>query len=636
MMDTGFKRRAFLVCLFLVTGLSGLSIKLISLQVWDRRLSDTSNVPRFKFRERIPAKCGNIVDRHQKVMAQNRPEANLIADRNHLTFTDILVPAVAHRHASQLPGWSALDQDERNDRLAEVARRLKKSLSRDELIEEHLGYAAEVIGAKIGMPVSALIDRVNSGKTRVVVSKGLREDVAREIENELQARRIQGFTFERYQERLYPMPTFAPHIVGFRNHEGVAQAGLEKSMDHILSGRDGERILQQDENGLVNLTESAQVIPPRMGKHVCTTLDMGIQAIVEDELGMAFEAYQAQKASIIVVDPHTGDLLAIASRPHFNLQDRKNYHKAGSSFAVSAQYESGSVMKIVAMAAALNEGGVTRDTVVDCGWGGIRRYGFFLKDPYPYGDLTFDEVLVKSSNTGVFQFAETVGRASFYRYLRDFGFGRETGFAIPGEASGSIQDSTNMRNFASATYGYGVSVTPLQLAMAYSVLANGGHLLQPRLVDSIIANNGARLDQTPVRRIRRVIKEETAREMCLALEQVVLKGTGRRAQVPGYRVGGKTGTAEKWDNAKRVYDEERKFLTFAGIVPVHDPKFVCVVTIDEPTGFPEDFQVGGSTIAAPVFAEVAKRIAHHLNLPQTEEILDSDLGGESLTSTSGE
>jgi cell division protein FtsI/penicillin-binding protein 2 len=133
-----------------------------------------------------------------------------------------------------------------------------------------------------------------------------------------------------------------------------------------------------------------------------------------------------------------------------------------------------------------------------------------------------------------------------------------------------------------------------------------------------------------------VIKEETAREMCLALEQVVLKGTGRRAQVPGYRVGGKTGTAEKWDNAKRVYDEERKFLTFAGIVPVHDPKFVCVVTIDEPTGFPEDFQVGGSTIAAPVFAEVAKRIAHHLNLPQTEEILDSDLGGESLTSTSGE
>lgn len=636
MMDSGFKRRAFLVCLVLVTGLSGLSIKLISLQVWDRRLSDTSTVPRFKLRERIPAKCGNIVDRNQKVMAQNRPEANLIADRNHLTFTDILVPAVAHRHASQLPGWNSLDEDGQKARLAEVARRLKKSLSPDELIEEHLAYAAEIIGSKIRMPASALVDRVNSGKTRVVVSKGLREDIAREIESELQARKIQGFTFERYQERFYPMPTFAPHIVGFRNHEGVAQAGLEKSMDHILSGRDGERILQQDENGLVNLTEPAQVTPPRMGKHVRTTLDLGMQAIVEEELGMAFEAYQAKKASIIVVDPHTGDILAIASRPHFNLQDRKNYQNASSSFAVSAQYESGSVMKVVAMAAALNEGGVTRDTVVDCGWGGIRRYGFYLKDHHPYGELTFDGVLVKSSNTGVFQFAETVGRAGYYRYLRDFGFGRQTGFPIPGEASGSIQDPTNMRNFASATYGYGVSVTPLQLAMAYSVLANGGNLLKPRLVDSIIANNGARLDQTPVRRVRQVIKETTARQMCLALEQVVLKGTGRQARVPGYRVGGKTGTAEKWDSYNKCYDDNRKFLTFAGIVPVQDPKFVCVVTIDEPTGFPEDFQVGGGTIAAPVFAQVAKRIAQHLNLPQTEEITDPDLGGESFTSTSGE
>jgi cell division protein FtsI/penicillin-binding protein 2 len=337
-----------------------------------------------------------------------------------------------------------------------------------------------------------------------------------------------------------------------------------------------------------------------------------------------------------VVDPHTGDMLAIASRPHFNLNDRENYAEASSSFAVSAQYESGSVMKIVAMAAALNERKVTRETVVDCGWGGIRRYGFYLKDHHPYGDLTFDGVLVKSSNTGVFQFAETVERAGFYRYLRNFGFGARTGFPIPGEAAGSIQDPTNMRNYASATYGYGVSVTPLQLAMAYSALANGGTLLQPRLVDSIIANNGTVLDKTPVRPVRQVIREETASQMCLALEQVVLKGTGRKGQVPGYRVGGKTGTAEKWDSINRCYDDNRKFLTFAGIVPIHDPRFVCVVTIDEPSGLPEDFQVGGGTIAAPVFAQVARRIAQHLNLPQTEEIIELEPNGEPLTSTSGE
>ncbi|MEN8773886.1 MAG: penicillin-binding transpeptidase domain-containing protein, partial [Akkermansiaceae bacterium] len=185
-------------------------------------------------------------------------------------------------------------------------------------------------------------------------------------------------------------------------------------------------------------------------------------------------------------------------------------------------------------------------------------------------------------------------------------------------------NETNMRNFASATYGYGVSVTPLQLAMAYSVLANGGKLMKPRLVDSIIAENGAILDKTPVQQVRQVIRSEVARDMCLALEQVVLKGTGRRAKVPGYRAGGKTGTAEKWDSKNRGYNEYKKILTFAGILPVQDPKFVCIVTIDDPTGLGEDFQVGGGTIAAPIFSSVAGRVARYLNIAPTEEISEED------------
>ena len=618
-MDSGFKRRAFLVCLVLVAGLSALSVRLISLQVWDRRLSETKAVPRFKLKERIPASRGNIVDRNQTVVAQNRPEAALIADLNHLTTPDILLRAVAHRRASRVPGWKELDEESRAEKLLEARRRIKTELSSEELIKEHLAYAVEVIAPEIRMPASDLKKRVHSGPTRVVVRKGLREDVARRIEKDLQARGIQGFGFERSQRRWYPMPTLAPHVWGILNHEEIGQSGLEKSMDHILSGRDGERILRQGENGFVNLTEPAQVTPPKMGKHVRTTLDMGIQAIVEEELEMACEAYHAKHGSIIVVDPHTGDILAIASRPHFNLNIKKNYQNAGTSFAVSAQYEAGSVMKIVAMAAALDRGGIHRDTVVDCGWGSLHRHGFVIKDHHPYGELTFDRVLVKSSNTGVFQFAETVGRAGFYEYLNDFGFGRRTGFPIPGEARGRIQDPTNMRNFASATYGYGVSVTPLQLAMAYSVLANGGTLLKPRLIDSIIANNGAKLDHTPVRKVCQVIRPETAREMCLALEQAVLEGTGRRAQVPGYRAGGKTGTSEKWNNKLKIYEEDKKFLTFVGILPVQNPRFVCIVTIDEPSGLGEDFDIGGGTIAAPVYSQVAGRIARFLNLTPTEE-----------------
>ena len=613
-MDPSFKRRAFFVCLALVAGLSALSVRLISLHVWKPKLSNTSAVPRFKIRQIIPARSGNIVDRNNTVIAQNRPEATLVADLNHLNTVAILHRAVAHRYASQVAGWKELNKAEKSVLLKKTYQQIKKNLSKEQIIAEHMEYATEVIGRELRMPFSQISEKLNRGSTRVVLKTRIREDDARNIENELEKRRIQGFSFERSQRRDYPMPNFAPHLIGFRNHEGIGLSGLEKSMYHILIGRDGERVLKQDANGRVHLTQAAKVTPPKMGKHVRITLDMGIQAIVEDELEMAFEAYNAKKGSIIIVDPHTGDILAMASRPHFNLRDRKDYSKAGPSFAVSAQYEAGSVMKIVAMAAALESGGVNRETVVNCGWGSIFRHGFQIRDHHSYGELTFEGVLVKSSNTGVFQFAERVGRAGFYQYLYDFGFGRRTGFPIPGEAKGRVQDPTNMRNFASATYGYGVSVSPLQLAMAYSVLANGGTLLKPRLVDSIIANNGTILDHTPVQKVRRVLSERTSREMCLALEQVVLKGTGRRARIPGYRSGGKTGTSEKWNNVEKRYDPDKKFLTFAGIVPIQAPRFVCIVTIDEPSGLGEDFQVGGGTIAAPVFSQVSRRVAQYMNL----------------------
>lgn len=623
-MDPSFKRRAFVVCLVLVTGLTALSFRLITLQVWDRKISDRSRVPRFKIEETIPASRGLIVDRNQMVIAQNRPEATLVANRNHLHTVDILKKAVTHRYASQVAGWKNLNEAEKNFVLREARKNYVAPMSKQQLIDEHLAYATEIIGRELRIPSAELKEKVENGSARTVVRKGIREDLARRLEKELQKRRIQGFNFERSQRRYYPMPTFAPHLIGFKNYEGVGECGLEKWMEEILAGRDGRRELKRDENGLVNLTEAAQVSPPMMGKNIKATLDMGIQAIIEEELGMAYEAYNAKSASILVVDPHTGDMLAMASRPHFNLNIRENYANAGTSFAVSAQYEAGSVMKIVAMSAALEMGRANRSSIVDCGWGSITRSGFEITDHHHYGELTFDEVLVKSSNTGVFQFAEKVGRLNYYQFLDDFGFGRRTGFPIPGEARGRIQDRTNMRNFASATYGYGVSVTPLQLAMAYSALANGGNLLKPRLVDSVIAHDGRKLQSTPVQKVKRVLSEDTARDMCMALEQVVLKGTGRRAKVPGYRAGGKTGTSEKWNNELQQYEEDKKFLTFAGMLPVHEPRFVCIVTIDEPSGLGEDFQIGGGTIAAPLFAQVAGRIARYMNIPPTETIPEAD------------
>lgn len=636
-MDASIKAiraRALLVCLVLVAGLSALSVRLITIQVWDRKLSDKSSIPRFKLHERMPASRGLIVDRHDKPIAQNRPEAALIADVNHLNFYDNLTRAVAHRYASQVTGWKDMSADERSQVLSRSRRQVMANLNRDEVRGEHLEYALDLLGRELRIPVVDLRKLVSltgeSTKKRIIVQKGIREDLARHIEEELQKRRIQGFTFERSQKRFYPMPTLAPHLIGIFNHTraddsfdpiGSGKSGIEMSMQDILAGIDGERELKRDENGLVNLTEPAKIRPPKMGKHVKLTLDMGIQAILEEELDQACEFNNTDTGSIIVVDPHTGDVLGMASRPHFNLNLLEKV--IGQNYAIAAEYEAGSVLKIVATSGALNEGVANRGTVVNCGWGRIQRGKILIPDHHSYGDLTFDEVLMKSSNTGSFLFAEKMGREKFYQYLDAYGFGQPTGFPVWGEGQGHIIDRNNMQHFAQATFGYGVSVTPIQLAMAYSVLANGGNLLKPRLVDSIIANNGHILETTPVETVRRVISKRVADDMCAALEKVVNKGTGKKGAIPGILAGGKTGTARKWDNKRGAYNKATKILTFAGIVPVPAPKFVCVVTIDEPKNMGEAVISGGTT-AGPVFSRVSSRVASYLNIPLTEPIPETE------------
>ena len=627
-MDIAVKIRAFIVCLVLVTGLSALSVRLITLQVWDRRMSDKAQVSRFEDWKVIPASRGRIVDRHDHVLAQNFPVAALVVDRNHLNHSDNLTKAVTHRFASQTLGWKKLTDEERRKLLRKIKQERVSKMSREEVIAEHLEYASEVIGRELRISSAKLRNNVlvhNANKDWFAVKKDIPEDLVRELEDELQLRSIQGFSFERSQKRHYTMSTLAPHLVGFVDYEGIGRAGIEKSHNELLSGRDGERQLKRDANGLVMLTESSAVRPPKLGKHIRLTLDMGLQAIVEVELEEALKKYNSDRGSIIVTDPRTGDILAMASRPYYDLNDRRNFSKNGASmnFPVEGSYEAGSVMKLVAMTAALDSGLVNRNTEVYCGWGHITRGRVKINDHHAYGDLSFDKVMMKSSNPGVFCFAEIAGRDVFYDYLKNYGFCQRTGIPVGWEARGSHTDSSNMQNFAQATFGYGVSVSPIQLAMAYSAVANGGYLMKPRLVDSVIANNGIVVEQTPVTKIRRVMKERTSKGMCLSLERVVLDGTGKNAAVPGHRVGGKTGTAWKWDNVNKFYDRDKKFLTFAGIAPVQDPKFVCIVTIDEPKApmdVEEDFRIGGGTVAAPVFSKVAKRVIEQMNIAPTEPI----------------
>lgn len=616
------RNRALLASLVVVFGLSILSVRLLTVQSWDRKYSSKSQLSRFQNKQTIPASRGYIVDRHQQPLAQNRPLATLVADANHLRHEDNLTSAIAHRHLSGDPEWEVLSGKNRKIEFYKTRTQIRKQMSAEQMRAEHLDYAIEVIARKLTMTKEEISEIIAKGKTRIVVKKDIHESLAREIEQELGECYIQGFSFERSQSRFYPLGAFASHILGFTNFKGIGQAGIEFKMQDYLTGRPGERILKREANGMVRLTEAASILPPILGKHVQISVDSGIQAIVEAEIESAMTETNATRASIIVVDPYTGDIWAMASRPHYDPNDRLNFKEGGQNFATQEQYEAGSVMKVIPMAAALDLGVANRRDVVNCGWGKINWNGFSIYDHHPYGDLSFDGVLMKSSNPGVVQFADRVGQANFYQYLDAFGFGKRTGFPLPREAKGAISNRSNLRNFASAAYGYSVSVSPLQVAMAYSVIANGGTLMQPRLIQSIIANNGLIVEEREPIAVRRVIGERAAREMRLALEQVVSGkgGTGRRAIVPGHRVGGKTGTAWIFDTERKEYDKSRYNVSFAGMVPVQAPKFVCVVAIEDPSFEDPDFSIGGGSVAAPVFKRVTQRVVDFLNIQPTEPI----------------
>lgn len=618
------RTRALLACLLLASGLSLLSYQVVQLQSLKRNIPSRNSVASFKLKKVLPARRGLIVDRHDQPLARNRPLAKLVADGRHLRNTVITRKAVLHHYASQAADWTIINDKTREKRLRRLNDKLIGPMSPEQLLREHRLLGADLLSRMLDISKDDILQKISSGRAYVPLLRDIPEAQARRVETALQKHFIQGFSFSRYHKRCYPMPDLAPHIIGFLNFEGIPQAGIEKAMDDVLKGKDGSRTLKRSPRGHVLLTEAANVDPPMFGKHVRLTLDAGLQGIVEEELDRCVDLYQPQKAAIVVLEPFTGDILALGNYPDFDLNLRQNMAQSWSACAWQHSYEAGSVLKIVGMAAVLDQNLAHRGTVVDCGMGILRRPHIKVKDHHRYGHLDFDTVLAKSSNTGTFAFAEMVGPVGFYRYLRKFGFGERSGFALPRETAGYISPGRYPQNFASATYGYGVSVTPLQIAMAYGALANGGNLMEPRLVKTVLTDDNKEIEPYPVKVRRRVISREAAKEMRGSLEVVVQKGTGRRSTVPGYRVGGKTGTSWKWIAATKKkaghYDMNRKNTTFAGIVPIHKPEFVCVVAIDDPRPLDQEEGVSGGTVAGPVFAKVSARLAARLSIQPTEPI----------------
>ncbi len=349
---------------------------------------------------------------------------------------------------------------------------------------------------------------------------------------------------------------------------------------------------------------SSSLLPPRAGLNVQLTIDMGLQAIVEEELDACLAEFESVRGAVILMDPKTGEILAMVSRPHFDLNHKQNIAENGFNYAIQAIYEPGSTFKIVSTAGVLNEGVATPFTSVFCHNGNYSEGKIQVPDHHPYGNLTLEGVLIKSSNIGAYKFARQLGAKRFFDYTERWGFGRKTNNAV---------------DFSRASYGYALNVTPLQMACAYSVIAGDGKLLKPRIVKALVANDGTVVETYPPEVVREVLKPETARKMRDALAKVTLTGgTATLAAVPGYKVAGKTGTAKKHNPNGRGYLANSYTVSFAGMLPAENPAFVGIVVIDDPRT--NKVSRYGGTIAAPAFGRIAARAAAYMNLQPTEPL----------------
>lgn len=630
-MDKKVLKRCVILSLVLVTGLSALSFRLVYLQVIDRDIYIKKAQGAYAKKDVLQAKRGTIIDCNGEVIARSVISKSIVVDKYHLREPRTVVKALAAAELSKTAKWYEWTDKRRNKEVQMRGRKLlNQSKDRSWIIKDHLDYATRILARPLRMTEEELRDKIDidGKKDREVIFKNLPTDLASRLEELIKEKRIKGFKFEETIRRSYSSPSLLTHTLGHTDIEGTGKAGVEKAMNEYLAGIDGFKIEHRDPSGEIMPAQKGSIKRPINGHSVQLTIDMGIQAIIEEELQKGMDEFDAVRGTIVVMDPHTGNILAVASRPHYNLSTREDIIENGFNYALLGQYEPGSTFKVIAAASALNEGLVGYDTVIDCHWGVLQENGFKVTDDFPKGKLKFWEIQKKSNNIGTWKMAKMVGYRGYMNYVKSFGFGEKAGILVGSEARGSIRDNGNMMDFSRKSYGYNVMVSPLQIANAYCVLANGGNLMQPNIVKRVEGSMGEVIQEYKPTIKRRVISERTATTMRKALKTVIEEGgTATRADVAGYTEGGKTGTAIKWDpkminpnNGKLGwYNKKKKVVSFAGMMPIEHPKFVCVVVIDEPRA-EKDFNLGGGTVAAPIWREASKRIAAHMNLEPTEPV----------------
>lgn len=403
-------------------------------------------------------------------------------------------------------------------------------------------------------------------------------------------------------KRLYPQGDLLAHILGFSNVDNQGLEGLELYLNRDLQGRPGSRLTKRDALGREIRAFEIRQIPAMDGHSVTLTIDQYLQYLTENALEKAFKTWKALGATAVLMEAKTGKILAMASRPTY---DPNRYAQAEPASrrnrAVTDMYEPGSVFKIVAASAVLNENQADPKDTFDCEQGAWRYGSRVLHDVHPYGMLSFEDVIVKSSNIGTVKIAQRLAPETFHSYIRSFGFGAPSGIDLPGEASGYVRPPKEWS--ATSPYnipiGQEVMVTALHMTAAMAVIANGGELVKPYVISRITDQAGVVLQEKKPVIKRRVIRPEVAETMRRILVRAVEEGTGKSARIKGIAVGGKTGTAQKVLPNGRGYSHSNFMASFIGFAPAEDPQYVMCVVLDDPRPM-----YYGGVVAAPVFKEV--------------------------------
>lgn len=475
------------------------------------------------------------------------------------------------------------------------------------------GQAKEIaaqLAQILQMDEASLLERITKNSRHEWIKLKVPPDQVTEIKK----LRLPGIDFAEKSQRFYPKDNLAAHVLGISGIDNTGLEGIDKYYDKELGGEPGRIVIEYDAKGREIPQAMHMYIPPVDGKNLVLTIDETIQYIAERELDKVYQERQPKSASIIVMDPNTGEILALACRPDFNPNDYASFPAANRrNIAACNAYEPGSVFKIVTAAAALDEGAVRPETAFHCSGGlPVGRHTIHCSQHRAHGAESFREVVANSCNVGFASLGLRLGVEPFYNYLRAFGFGQKTGLELPGEAVGILVPQNQAKDIHLATMAMGQAnaVTPIQMLTAVCAAINGGNLMKPQLVKSILNAEGEVIQEIEPQVVRRVISNKTSEELRVILEGVVADGTGRNGQVEGYRVGGKTGTAQKAAPGGGYLTNEY-VASFVGFAPTDQPRIAVLVIVDAPQGYP----YFGGWVAAPVFREVVKDTLRYLGVP---------------------